>query len=62
MQCTVDSINKGFIENGFRLPTQIAMFEIDDNLRSDIWVLFRHALAASTEILFMFLGVPEDKS
>ena len=61
MQCTVDSINKGVIENGFRLPTQIAMFEIDDNLRSDIWVLFRHDLAASAEILFMFLVVPEDK-
>ena len=59
VQDTPDSINKGVIENGIRLPTQHAMF-VDDNLMADIWEYLRPALAASTEALFILLSFPEE--
>lgn len=59
VQATPDSINKGVIENGIRLPTQHAMF-VDDNLMADIWEHLRPALAASAEALFILLAFPEE--
>ena len=59
MQATLDSINRGVIENGTRLPTQNVMF-VDDNLVADIWDFFKPALATSAEALFILLGSPEE--